>query len=182
MRLKVKWIALKGVMSGKPHFTHHNKSSPLMPVYIHWNTLATGFSLFTFSAFSVLCRWRPGLCNSRQKWLTASSNVLLGGFRGCVRSSQRLGEFPGNGRRFAFIVAQCPLGPYHCTHKSKFPSVQSDRSHWVPRIPPLADKFSFLHLVATTTLSAVWCVGGFVRLFVVVILLNKEVCPADGNS
>lgn len=43
VHLKAKGIALKSVMSGKPLFTHHNKSSPLMPLYIHSNTLATGF-------------------------------------------------------------------------------------------------------------------------------------------
>lgn len=73
------WIALKGLISGKPPFVHHNQS-PSSDAYLYSSKyISHGFPLFMFSASTVLCWWHPGLCDSRQKWLTALSNTLLGG-------------------------------------------------------------------------------------------------------
>ena len=112
MRLK----ALKGLIPGKPPVAHHNQSSPLMSIYIPSSTLATGFLYSCPAHLSLLCRWRPGLCGSRQKWLTALSGTWLRGVSciqgpwGSRRSSQRPEKkfsFQQNKKRcFKFIVTQ----------------------------------------------------------------------------
>lgn len=117
------WIALKGLISGKPPPAHHNQSPPAMPIYIPQNTLATGFLYSCCSTFLGFMPMTSRFVRRRTGVIDCSVKRTAGRCRPLSRCMRIKGERGATGGRFFFLEINAASHSYSYKHS-------------VPREPP----------------------------------------------
>lgn len=182
------WIALKGLICGKLLFAHRNQS-PCTDAYLYsLRYISHRFSLFIFQCIFSFMQMTSWFVWQQTEVIDCSVKYAAGRCQPlsrCMRikgRAQRLGEFPGNERRFAFI--QSPQGTPRYSHAQHvFHSYMGLFVGYRVHLRLLAGQKGrcFFIEVAETSLDCSRCNGGSTQDLLIFIFVSAYVILTNGK-